>query len=619
MRPTVSPLTFLETVVLPLVIAATILVSVAVVRRLHRADDGRRWVEIARSRLVMGVPWGSLLVIALVFCVYLFVQDGITDFENPVTLPYRAYSYFYPLGMLTASFSHAGPGHLLGNLAGTAVVAPIAEYAWGHYPDGRDEGTVSSWRANPWVRALVVFPAIVVAITIATSLFALGPVIGFSGVVFAFAGFALVHYPIVTIVGVLGVQSALLTVYRAMQTPIAVYVAQPSPPSAPSWAGIAIQGHALGFFIGLGLGVALLRRRGHRPDPFHLWIALLLYGFAQGLWQIYWFGSENTYFLFQGPGVLIVTALALVVTVAITASDRPLLPRRVGRRLARLWSRLGVTDPTGESPVDRPLEIARASAATTDSGTSTSRLERIATLAAERRRSTRLAGVGRRQAAMAVVLVVFAIVAGMAIPVNLFVLDDASGSAETAVEIEDYTVQYAEDVENEMVSPVQIGPLADAVSLESSGVIVESEQRQLWSEVVPADRLAFTGEEEITVGGPGWRETVHVERTGWEPVDNDTVYQVEIWADGEDRQLTHESNASSADVRIDDRTVTVDSRNGTFVLAVESPDGVVETAAVPEENESATANGLAFERDDETVYATSDGTEVAVASAETYN
>ncbi|SDK17118.1 rhomboid family intramembrane serine protease [Natronorubrum texcoconense] len=605
----------LLTVVLPIITVATVLLSVAVVSRLHRADA--RWGDVARSRLVMGVPWGSLIVIALVWCVYLFVQDGITAFDDPVTIPYRAYSYFYPLGMLTASFSHAGPNHILGNLAAAVVVAPIAEYAWGHYPDERGAESSDSWRTDPWFRALLLFPLVVVAITIITSLFALGPVIGFSGVVFAFAAFALVHYPIVTIVGVLGVQGVLLTLYRALRNPIGIYVAESSPPSAPSWAGIAIQGHALGFFIGLVLGIALLRRRGHRPDALRIWIAILIFGFAQGLWQIYWFGGGNVFYLFQGPGVLIVTVLALVVTVAITATERPLVPERISRRFTR------VRGPPSESAVARPLELARnsddRSETSTDATALTAPLERISELAAtpNSRDSSRLSSIGQRQAAFTLVLVVLAVLAGMAIPVNFFVLDDANVSSDAAVEIEDYTIQYAEDVEYELVSPVRVGPLSDAVALDASGVIVTSEERQLWAEVVPARQLEFSSEESIAVGGPGWRETVHVERIGWEPVGNDSVYQVEIWAEGDDPQLAHESNGSRADVRIDDQNVTMSSVDGEFTLEVESIEtGEVETTTVPESNESTTAGGLAFEREDDTIYAAADGTRIAIANEE---
>ncbi|MXV64356.1 rhomboid family intramembrane serine protease [Natronorubrum sp. JWXQ-INN-674] len=603
----------LLTLALAIVTVATLLGSIAVVGRLY---PGPQIGEIARSRLVMGVPWGTLLVIGLVCCVYLFVQDGITAFDDPVTIPYRAYSYFYPLGMLTASFSHAGPNHLIGNLAGAVVAAPIAEYAWGHYPDERDDHSSASWRANPWVRALVIFPLAVVAVTIVTSLFALGPVIGFSSVVFAFAAFALVHYPIVTIVGVLGVQGVVLTLYRSFLDPIAVYVAQPSPPSAPSWAGIAIQGHALGFFIGLLLGIAVLRRRDHRPDPFRLWLAVLLYGFGQGLWQIYWFGEENTYFLFRGPGVLLVTALALVVTLAVAGPERSVVPARVDRLFAR-EDRADV-----DSPVERPLEIA-AGQFEERTDAAAARLERIREIAGRTRSrahgSTPLSEVGQRQTAYVLVLVVFAVLAGVAIPINFTVpAGDAAGS-ETAVQVEDYTIEYAEDVENELTSPIRIGPLEEAATLEYSGVIVTSEERHLWSEVIPAHRLAFSGEESVSVGGPGWRETVHVERTGWEPVSNDTVYRVEIRADGEESQLAYESDSSRADVRIDGRTVTIAPEDGEFVLEVESSAGdAVATTAVPEDGESTTAGGIGFERADGTVYAASNGTQVAVASEETY-
>jgi membrane associated rhomboid family serine protease len=584
-------------------VAVTVLGSVAIVRRLSPRD--RSWADTARERLVMGVPWGSLVVIAGVCGVYLFVQDGITDFSDPVTVPYRAWSYFSPLGMLTASFSHAGPSHLIGNLAGAAVVAPLAEYAWGHYPKRTDEPD-ASWRTNPWVRALVVFPLAVFVVGLATSLFALGPVIGFSGLVFAFAGFAIVHYPIATIVGTLGVQSALLTVVQALQSPISVYVAEASPPGPPSWATIAIQGHALGFFVGLVLGILYLGRRERRPDPLYVWIAVLLFGFGKSLWAIYWFGGENTFVLLQGPGVVAVAILAVVVTVAVTGSANPLVPHALRERFARASD----TSPDGQpsEPTD------------TDGGDRPpSRLERVDDLA--RRALPTEATVSRsyQPTAFVVVLLVTAVLAGMAVPTNLLLVDGADAS-ESAVEIEGYTVEYAEGVESELVSPVAVGPLEDTVSIESSGVIVSSEDQQIWLEAVTSQQLGFSGEETVYVGGPGWREGVTVERTGWEPVGNETVYQV--WIDGsdEDRQLAHESNESRADVRIDDRTVTIGSEEGEFVLEVGPIEGdETATTAMPAENESIDANGLTFERSDETVYAISDGTEVAVAVEESYD
>ncbi|MFU8868278.1 rhomboid family intramembrane serine protease [Natronococcus sp.] len=577
-----------------LVVLATLLGSVAVVRRLYRPE--RPWGEAARARLVWGVPWGSIVVLVGVCGVYLFVQDGITDFADPVTLPYRAWSYFAPLGMLTASFSHAGPSHLLGNLAGAAVVAPIAEYAWGHYPDDERDSRL----ADPRVRALVVFPLVVVAVGLATSLFALGPVIGFSGIVFAFAGFAIVHYPIATLIGTVGLQGALLTVLRALQSPISVHVAEASPPGPPSWATIAIQGHGLGFFIGIVLGVVVLERRSRRPNPLHLWLAVLLFGFGKSLWAIYWFGGESTFVLLQGPGVVVVAILAVVVTVAVTGSATPLIPRRLRR----------TEKSSDRTAADRALELARTSADRTGA-----RLERVAAIAGG---GTETGRRHHRRAAFLVVLLVTASLAGVAVPTNLLLIDGET-TADAAVEIEGYTVTYEEAAQNQLVSPVAVGPLEEAVSIESSGVIVSNDRHQIWLDAVSSQQLAFSGEETVYVGGPGWREAVTVERTGWEPVGNETVYQVWIEGGGEDRQLAHESNGSTADARIDGRTVTVATEDGEFLLEVAGPDeDGSATVPVPAENESATADGLAFEREDGTIYAVSNGTEVPVAVEETY-
>jgi len=147
-----------------------------------------------RRRFVLGVPWGTVVTVLGVLAVYLFVQGGYTHWYRPVVIPFRAWSYLAPLGMLTAGFAHAGPGHLLGNLFGTVALAPIVEYAFGHFPRERGASSFGSLQTNPYVRALLVFPATVAIVGVTLTLFTLGPVIGFSGVVFAFAGFALVRY-----------------------------------------------------------------------------------------------------------------------------------------------------------------------------------------------------------------------------------------------------------------------------------------------------------------------------------------------------------------------------------------------------------------------------------------
>ncbi len=595
-------------IVLAALLAVVLLGSVAVVRRLH--EPSRGWYEVASSRLVLGVPWGTLVVVAFVSAVYLFVQDGITDPTDPVSIPYRAWSYFSPLGMATASFSHASLGHFTGNMAGTLLVAPIAEFVWGHYPDERDGSVDAPWQ-RPWVRAVVVFPLAVLAIGLLTSLFALGPVIGFSGLVYAFAGFAIVRYPIATLLATTLLQSAAMATVRAIQTPVYVYVAEASPPQAPGWATIAIQGHALGFLIGLVLGIVLLERRGNRPDPLRLWIAILLYAFAKGLYQIYWFGEGNSFLLFQGPGIAIVIALAVVITLAVAASTEPTLPSVLGRPQNSSAS----ADLRAE--LRRPIELARNTVESADGPNA--RFERIADVVG----GTRSAEVPslslrtRRGTAFVTVLLVLAVVGGIAVPTNLLVMGELSHDEEATLTIEDYTVEYAEGAENQLVSGFGIDELTEDEGLEASGVIVSSAERTIWLEAVSADQLEFAGEETVSVGGPGWRETVTAERSGWELVGNDSVYQVRLSADGDDR-LAFESDSASADVRIDDRTVGIGPQEGEFVLGVES-DGDLETAPVPEDNETVEVGGLTVENDDGTLYAASNGTEIAVASEETYN
>ncbi len=583
--------------VVAVLIALTLTISLGVLRRLDGPQ--RRWRGVLGERFVLGVPWGTLVTVLAVLAVYLFVQDGVSDFENPVVFPYRAWSYQYPLGMATAPFSHASASHLTGNLAGTLVAAPIAEYAWGHYTD-REDGRLAPLTTTPWLRAFVAFPLAVVGVGLLTSLFAFGPVIGFSGVVFAFAGFAIVRYPIATLIATVGVQGVVLTVYRAIQSPILEVTPQASPPSAPSWATVAIQGHALGFLVGLLLAVFLFYRRGYRPDPLSLWTALVVYGFSKGLWMIYWFGPDS-YVLFRAPGVVVVLALALVVTLAVTASERPAFPTRVRKRLP------GGPDD-GERRLERTLEIA-ASGGETASG-------RIRELAVGPR-NDRLADIGRKQTALVAVLIVLAAIAGPAIPANAVTVDDATvGEGNSSLTVEDYTITYAEGVENEMVSVVDV-PAFGGDTVDASGVIVSSTDRHIWFEYASASRLEFAGETSVELGGPGWRETVTAEREGWSAVGNDTAYSVWLSAEGGDRQLAHTSDPVTADVRIDGRTVTVVPDDGEFSLEVAGEDS--SSVAVPAENESVDAGGLTLERTDDAVYASSDGTSVQVASKERYD
>ena len=528
-------------------ILSVMLFSVLSLYRL--AGPNGRWGNALRSRFLLGVPWGSLVTIVGVLLVYLLVQDGLTNWHRPLRIPFSSWSYLYPTGWFFAPFSHASTSHLYGNLTSALVLAPLAEYIWGHYPRKRGSQSFSSWRTNPWLRAFVLFPLGALVVGLLTSLFAWGPVIGFSGVVFAYAGFALVRYPLVTIV-VLVARSAVRTIHQALVDPIVVAQAVPTL-SRPSWYGIAVQGHALGLLLGIVAGAALLwyRRDEERPAALRLWIGTLLVGMFLSLWAIWWVRGEGTYVLYRGLGVAAVFALATLVTVAITASDRP------------LWGDLT-----------------------------------------------------RRQLATLVLVIPLLTMGLVAVPLNLMAVSDPT-VPENAVTVEDYAVFYAEDVENQMMSVVNVSFYNETTTLTTSGVIVVSEHRYVWFQAYSRSDLAFHGRVTVHLGGLGWRDAVRAERQGWRVVGNDSVYQVWLEHDGE-RTHTFASEPSTASPLVDGNHVSIVPEDGTFYVEVGNNESV-ERAPLPAVNETVDVGELTIHRDGDDLLASVDRTEVRVAVRET--
>jgi membrane associated rhomboid family serine protease len=522
--------------------------------------DLRPLADRLRRRLLLGVPWGTLVVAALVSLVYLLLQGGLASWSDPTTLPFRAWSYLYPLGLATAAFSHAGPGHLLGNLVGTLTLAPVAEYAWGHYPTERGEQSFGSLRTNPLARAFVLFPAAVAVVGLLTAAFAVGPIIGFSGVVFAFGGLAVVHYPIRTVVA-LSVGDLVGVVVTALRRPTTTASAEPSF-SSPWWADIAVQGHALGLLLGVLLGIWLARSRGDaRPGALRVFAGVLLFGSVQALWAVYWFRGESTFVLYRAVGVALLVALAAVVAAAVAASDRPL---------------------SGSGPADRSLRT-------------TARWKVYAT----------------------VVLFATAGLAGPAVVPNLVTASDEPLPGES-VAVRDYEVTYAEDVTDGMVSVVDVDAFGESTAVNTSGVIVRSRERNLWVTAVSRARLSFAGRVPVRLGGVGWRDRVVAERTGWTAVGGNTTYRVTLATD--DRTVTgFVAPPVRAAPVVAGRNVSVRATAEGFRLAV-ATDGHNATAPLPGTNETVTAGGLRFVREGRAVVAVHEPsrTRVPVATRERY-
>jgi len=437
---------------------------------LLRIRTGRRPLAKLRARLLLGVPWGTAIVVAALLFIYYVVQ-GAGDLGQPVVVGFRSWSYSYPLGMVLGPFSHSSDGHITGNLVSTVAFAPIAEYAWSHYPTRRGSHSFGSWPANPFAR-VAAFVAAVFVVGLATSFLIPGALIGFSGVVFAFGGFALVTRPIVGVVALVAERVIRLT-YFSLGNPVLTARGR-TQFVTPYWADVAVQGHALGFLLGVLVGLLVVRRRGEWPGVGRAWLAVLLFAVAKSLWAVYWYLGGTEYVLFRGAGLALVFVLAGLVAVSFAPGDRTLVSR-----------------------ID----------------------------------------LSRREAAAGLLLAGVLAMGLAAVPYNTVSVAPGP-EAETGVQVRDYTVTYAEDVPDRYIGAVDVPFLRDAFVVNTSGVVVTSDRRDAWEVVVPAQRLKVRGRVTVPVGGVGWRETVVVNRTTWSVIDGPETYKVYIQPpDGQRRQV----------------------------------------------------------------------------------
>jgi membrane associated rhomboid family serine protease len=538
-------------------IALAALLSGAVLYALAR--PGGRWGRHLRTRFVMGVPWGTLAVMALVTLFYLLPQDGFDHWFAPTVIPFRAWSYFYPTGILTAGFAHSGPGHLIGNLLGTLTFGTLAEYAWSHFPTRRGSQTFRSLREDPRARiAAFVLGTLVAGVLMGA--FSLGPVIGFSGVVFAFAGFALVRHP-VGVAALLLVGDLVDLVFRAIRSPTTT--ASPGPVfSTPYWAEIAIQGHAIGFFLGALVGAVLLGRRGERARPALVWAATLLFAADRGLWAIYAYEAGNQFVLYRAGGVALLFLLAALVASGAAASARDLVAR-----------------------ID----------------------------------------LSRREAAVGLLASVLVALALVAVPYNLLAIaDGGTGLDDTAgVEAGDYTVYYAEDVPDRFVTAFDV-PGLQTSNVTVSGAIVVSERRNIWWREVSDARLAFDGTRRIHVGGLTYRRTVVVNRTGWNAVGGGATYRVRLRTPGETPVLAFRAPPARASPTVNGRNVSIDPLPGrpadanAFAVNVTRGNRTLGRVRVPANGTRVEVGGLTVAREQRALYVQRNDTRVQVARRESY-
>jgi membrane associated rhomboid family serine protease len=527
-------------------LVCVVVLSFVIARRLGEIEIGRH----LRARFVFCVPWGTVIVATLVLCVYLFVQGGLSHPAAPTVIPFRAWSYFSPTGIIVSPFAHASRGHITGNLIGTFTVGVLAEYIWGHYPDDREIHTFSSLRTNPSGRVFV-FVLGSIGTGLLTGIFSLGPTIGFSGVVFAYAGFTLTRYPFGTTLALLSGR-ILSLVYESLRNPVLTRAGHPTFVT-PWWSGIALQGHALGLFVGVLLGAYIVRRRNIRPGGFRLWGGILLFAVFESLWSVYVPLGGARFRLFKAVGAILVFLLAALLASAVRSTDRQI------------------------TFIDRfDIEY--------------------------------------REAALGLTMIVLLAIAGVAVPYNLFTVSGESPgiTPENSVQVRDYTVAYAEGVPNQYISQIQISVFGETTSVSASGIIVVNDQREIWWQEISKARLAFDRRVAVRVGGIGWRETVIAKRTTWKVVGNHSVYTVHLKHDAT-RDLVFTSHPSQAQLTIANRNITI-IPGETFSLRVTRNDTTLGQVPIPEPDKSASVGGITFVRVKNKVYATTNQTRVRVAT-----
>ncbi|MFC7059342.1 rhomboid family intramembrane serine protease [Halovenus salina] len=604
---------------------------------------GRRRVRrVLTDRFLYGVPWGSLVVVVGVFAFYLFAQSGLRHWNEPVVVAFRNWAYPYATGMVTSAFAHASPSHLLGNMLTTILLAPLAEFIWGHYPHERhgiqsparsldprvpetpepaefdtspDEGIPSEdpatqrddtaqpgvrLRDRPVVRALVIFPGVVLVVSLLTSLYALGWSLGFSGTVFAFLGFVLLRYPVLTAVALLGA-SLLNTLLNTFLTPVLRATAGSGPPRPPSWAGVNVQAHLLGFLIGVALALGLLWHRDSLPDPARLFGATVLVATVQGLWQLST-ADGGTFVRYQGIGIIFVLVLSMLITYIATSENSAATDR-----VSLAVRGFGVLWLVGS--------LAVAGGAFALFGTETmivlSVLAIVPALAVPGALLVVPDGVAgwpvtSRRLLFAALVLVTVVIALPSVAGNSLGMDD-NAIPDGDVTVGDYHVSYGEDVTSARTDTTD------------SGLVVVSERRYVWSATVSDEILAHEGSATVPVGGVGWRETVRAERTGWNVVGNDSVYVVDLETDTE-RVRSFTSGPSRASVILAGNRVVLVPTDSGFGLTVTRDGEAVGSALIPTPGESVTVDSLTFTTEPHdgtvTLFASTAESRVAIAQKE---
>lgn len=504
-----------------------------------------------RDRLIMGIPWVTLLTATICILMFFFIQTGRGNGE-PLVVGFRSWSLWYPQGIILSTFAHLDTAHLISNVTGIIVFGAIIEYTIGHYPPHHTPSNAISpliqripTLKTPLLRILGLTGA-VLGYAIGSSVLLPGATLGISGLVFVLFGIAVVMKPRIAIIGVI-VAEILGLLAQAIIFPVSISLL-PAGPAATALAEISIHGHLFGFVVGALLGMLLVRRRGDNGDLVESWFAALAIAVLFGLYAVTWPSESGDPMLFTAVGTVLVFTLALLISLLIDDGNIMFI-----------------------NYID----------------------------------------LSARETALGLLLAAVLAFAAIGIPYNLVAISD-DGQFNNQVEVEDYIIGYDEDVIDQYTAALMtpgIGPEDGAITV--SGVIVVSDERNAWHVAASERELRHHKRVEVPVGDATWREDVVVTRTDWIVLGSAPVYQVHAEVNN-DTETLYTSEQIMSPHLIDGKSITIKATSEEFQIIVQG-DGQSETAAIPSEGGNVTVNGVEFERVSDRLRASSGDTQIVVA------
>jgi len=179
-------------------------------------------------------------------------------------------------------------------------------------------------------------------------------------------------------------------------------------------------------------------------------------------------------------------------------------------------------------------------------------------------------------------------------------------------------VTYAENVENEYAA-IDLPVVGELLSVEMSGVIVTSDNRNVWALDTPKGQLALEGSAVVVVGDATWRELVVIDHAQWQTRGGNTTYKVagRHWGEMDEQRLLFEAEPAQIEPSINGTTVSIAPADDFYDVVVSRNNETLGRATIPPHNQTVDVADITFERDRDRLIATHERTEIPIATYRT--